>query len=90
MQRLKIHLTRLQVRRKVDHTTRVLVLFFLAIIGVGTVLLWLPLSARNGTGYGWLTALFTATSACCVTGLALGDTWSMWSPFGQGVRAVGP
>ena len=58
---------------------------FLAIILIGTVLLSLPAASRSGKAAGPLTALFTATSATCVTGLVMGDTWSMWSFFGQGV-----
>jgi trk system potassium uptake protein TrkH len=49
------------------------------------VLLSLPISSRSGESSGFLTALFTATSATCVTGLVLVDTWTQWSGFGQGV-----
>ena len=56
---------------------------FLGIILVGTLLLLLPSASRDGISCGPVTALFTATSATCVTGLSLVDTYSQWSPFGQ-------
>jgi potassium uptake TrkH family protein len=64
---------------------RVVPLAFLAAIAIGTVLLMLP-AARSGAGSADpLTALFTATSAVCVTGLIVVDTPGYWSPFGQWV-----
>ena len=72
-----------RVRRKPDHATRVLTLFFLGIILLGTILLVLPVASRSGVSCGPMTALFTATSATCVTGLSLVDTYSQWSMFGQ-------
>ena len=60
-------------------------LMFLGIILTGTLLLCLPFSSRSGRPAGLLTSLFTATSATCVTGLVMGDTWTLWSPIGQGV-----
>lgn len=65
--------------------TQTIALVFLGIILVGTVLLSLPVASRNGESCGLLGALFTATSATCVTGLVLFDTWSQFSGFGQGV-----
>ena len=47
------------------------------------MLLNLPFSSRNGKSAGLLLSLFTATSATCVTGLTLADTWTQWSPVGQ-------
>ena len=63
--------------------TRVVVLSFGAIILVGTLLLMLPPASRDGRSAGLLTALFTSTSATCVTGLVLVDTWLSWTLFGQ-------
>lgn len=63
--------------------TRIIAITFAAIILLGTILLSLPISARNGVSCGFRPALFTATSATCVTGLVLYDTWSQWSTFGQ-------
>ena len=64
-------------------TTQMVALMFAAIILLGTLLLMLPAASRDGLSCGLRPALFTATSATCVTGLVLGDTWSMWSGFGQ-------
>jgi len=55
---------------------------FLLVIAVGTLLLTLPISSRTGR-LGIIDALFTATSATCVTGLVVRDTWSQFSLFGQ-------
>ena len=58
---------------------------FAVIILIGTVLLSLPVSSRTGESHSVLDALFAATSATCVTGLVPGDTYIMWSDFGQTV-----
>ncbi len=64
---------------------RILPLAFLAAIAVGTALLLLP-EARNGPGHAsFVDALFTSTSAVCVTGLTVVDTATYWSDFGQAV-----
>lgn len=63
--------------------TQIIALTFAVIILVGALLLTLPIASRSGESHGFLTALFTSTSATCVTGLVMGDTWSMWSGFGQ-------
>lgn len=55
---------------------------FGGLIAVGTVLLWLPLANASGTWVDPVIALFTATSAVCVTGLVVVDTATFWSPFG--------
>lgn len=65
------------------HPTAVLVLLFAVAIALGTLLLLLPISAHAPTSP--LVALFTATSAVCVTGLALVDTGTHWTGFGQGL-----
>lgn len=56
--------------------------FFLLIL-LGALLLMLPISSRDGNATPFMTALFTATSASCVTGLILTDTFTHWSFFGQ-------
>jgi trk system potassium uptake protein TrkH len=66
---------------------QLIVLGFLAAVGIGTVLLDLPVSAVGGSP-GLMTSLFTATSAVCVTGLVVVDTGSAWSGFGQAVILV--
>ena len=63
---------------------RVIVISFLVLILAGTLLLMLPIASRAGH-FRPVDALFTATSATCVTGLVVGDTFTLWSPFGQGV-----
>jgi trk system potassium uptake protein len=60
-----------------------LLILFLILISVGTVLLMLPISAADGLATRFFDALFTATSAACVTGLVVLDTATHWSPFGQ-------
>lgn len=65
--------------------TRIIAVTFAAIILVGTLLLMLPIASRSGVSCGFRPALFTATSATCVTGLILFDTWTQWSGFGQAV-----
>ncbi|MBW6457193.1 MAG: potassium transporter KtrB [Trueperaceae bacterium] len=62
---------------------QIVLLGFLGAIAVGTVLLVLPISHAPGIRLGWLDALFTATSAVCVTGLIVVDTGSDLSRFGQ-------
>ncbi len=62
---------------------RVIVFGFAAVILIGTLLLSLPISTRDGNGAPFNVAIFTATSATCVTGLVLKDTYTYWSTFGQ-------
>ena len=63
--------------------TQIIVLSFLLVILVGTLLLCLPVSSADGTFTPPLNAMFTATSATCVTGLIVYDTFTHWSLFGQ-------
>ncbi len=63
--------------------TRKLALGFAVIIFIGACLLSLPIATRSRTCMPFLDALFTATSATCVTGLVVADTWQNWSLFGQ-------
>ena len=65
--------------------TQIIAITFALIILLGTVLLMLPIASQNGQSVGFRPALFTATSATCVTGLVLYDTGSQWSGFGQTV-----
>jgi len=71
------------VRRAVQHPARLVPLAFAAGIAVGTVLLMLPASRAEPGHVPLLTALFTASSAVCVTGLSVVDTPTYWSGFGQ-------
>lgn len=62
---------------------RLIVSSFAFIILIGTILLSLPISTRNGTFTPIIDSFFVATSATCVTGLTLFDTYTQWSNFGQ-------
>lgn len=64
-------------------TTQIILLSFLAAILIGAVLLSLPISAANGVATPFVDALFTATTATCVTGLVVVPTVIHWSLFGQ-------
>ncbi len=63
--------------------TKTIALVFLFIILLGAGLLTLPIASRSGVSCGFPPALFTATSATCVTGLVMYDTFTQWSAFGQ-------
>ena len=65
--------------------TKVIAVMFALIILLGAGLLTLPAASRGGVSCGFRAALFTATSATCVTGLSLFDTFTQWSGFGQTV-----
>lgn len=67
------------------HPPRLLVLSFASLCAIGALLLSLPAADAQGRGHSFLDALFTATSAACVTGLAVLDTPVDLSPFGQAV-----
>lgn len=62
---------------------QIIIFGFLLVILTGSILLMLPLSTREGTVTPFLDALFTSTSAVCVTGLVIHDTATYWSEFGQ-------
>ncbi|MGK5508764.1 TrkH family potassium uptake protein [Brevibacillus formosus] len=62
---------------------KTLVLGFALIIFLGALLLTLPVATVDGLGLHWLDALFTATSATCVTGLVVVDTGTTFTTFGQ-------
>ena len=74
-------------RLRLSHTQIIALGFFLLIL-TGTGLLLLPFSRRPGIEISFLDALFTATSASCVTGLVPVDTHSTWTLFGQAVLLV--
>ncbi len=73
----------LQKRGRERNPTRTIVLSFLLVILTGTFLLMLPISSRDGQFTPVNHALFTATSATCVTGLIIYDTFQKWTEFGQ-------
>ena len=69
-------------------TTQIIMLSFLGMILLGSLLLALPVSSADGVAVPYLDALFTATTATCVTGLVTLPTFSTWSIFGQVVILV--
>ncbi len=85
--KLKSRIVRMLAERRSRHlsATRIVALVFAFIILVGALLLTLPAASRGGVSCGFRPALFTATSATCVTGLVLYDTFTQWSGFGQTV-----
>ena len=60
-----------------------IILGYIAIIFLGAFILTLPISSRDGIHTSFEDALFTSTSATCVTGLVVQDTATYWSLFGQ-------
>nr|WP_064441422.1 potassium transporter TrkG [Hoyosella altamirensis] len=69
----------------VKYPARVIVAGYLAVILFGTFLLSLPAATAGSGRATFVEALFTATSAACITGLVVVDTGSFWSPFGHWV-----
>lgn len=78
----------LKAKNKQMSPAAIISLSFLAVILIGTVLLTMPFSSSEGSFTDPFTALFTAVSATCVTGLVLVDTGTYWSIFGQIVILV--
>ena len=67
-------------------SSQIIIIGFAVMILAGSLLLMLPFATKDGQGAAFLDALFTATSAACVTGLVVRDTAMYWSGFGQGVN----
>ena len=86
--RAKLYQFWMKKRPKSLSATKIIAATFAVIILLGTLLLNLPAASRNGVSAGFLPALFTATSATCVTGLVVHDTATYWSSFGQAVLLV--
>lgn len=70
------------IQRKLTYV-RIIAMGYMLVIVAGTLLLMLPAASSNGESTDFLSALFTATSATCVTGLVVVDTASHWSFLGQ-------
>ncbi len=66
-------------------SAQIIILGFAAVILLGSLLLQLPAATQDGQGASFTDALFTATSAVCVTGLIVQDTATYWSSFGQAI-----
>lgn len=71
--------------RKRLTSAQIIILGFAGVILFGSVLLMLPIATRSGDSTSFADAVFTATSAVCVTGLVVHDTATYWSGFGQAV-----
>lgn len=68
---------------------QVISLGFLSVILLGSLLLMLPIATKSGQCTSFLDALFTATSAVCVTGLVINDTATYWSiAIGRPARVI--
>ena len=67
---------------------QIIAIGFLSIILAGALLLMLPFANRSGQGLSFLDSLFTATSATCVTGLVVADTWTQFNLLGQLILLV--
>ncbi|GAA1008092.1 potassium transporter TrkG [Acrocarpospora pleiomorpha] len=65
------------------HPARAVAIGFALVVAVGSLALMLPIATTSGEPTGWVTALFTATSAVCITGLVVVDTAAHWSMFGE-------
>ena len=76
--------TLIRIKRKLT-SFQIIILGFLGVILLGTILLLLPVASRTGQVTSFGDALFTSTSAVCVTGLVVQDTGTYWSVFGQGI-----
>ncbi|MBQ7838143.1 MAG: Trk family potassium uptake protein [Clostridia bacterium] len=70
------------MKRKFSHT-RLIAMGYISIIIIGTILLMLPIASKSGESADFVTALFTAVSTSCVTGLVVVDTATNWTLFGQ-------
>ena len=79
---IKQHTSKIKKRFNL-HPLQTVVLSFLLVIATGFILLMLPISSAQGQWTNPVTAFFTATSATCVTGLAVVNTGVYWSGFGQ-------
>ena len=66
-------------------SSQIIILGFVGAILTGCLLLMLPVATKDGQGASFFDALFTATSAVCVTGLVVQDTATYWSSFGQSI-----
>ena len=75
-------------RHKHVTSFQIIILGFLSLIILGSLLLMLPFATRDGEGAAFADAIFTATSATCVTGLVVRDTATYWSVFGQSVILI--
>lgn len=88
LKRFSVSLLRNKSNNRNENPSRKIVTGFALIILAGTLLLMLPISSKEHMVTPFLTALFTATSATCVTGLTIFDTGAYFSLFGQAVILI--
>ncbi len=72
-------------KKELNPGGQVLVLGFASVILIGAIMLNLPIATQSGESVGFINAIFTATSAVCVTGLVVVDTGTYWTVFGKSV-----
>lgn len=77
-----------EIKKQKWTATKIIAVGYILVITIGTLLLMLPISNRERIVTPFIDAWFTATSATCVTGLVVHDTYSFWSGFGQAVILV--
>jgi len=82
---LKTNITSILSKDNIMSPPRILVFGFATVILIGTMLLMLPAASIDEQSVGFVNALFTATSAVCVTGLVVVDTGTHWTLFGKTV-----
>lgn len=85
LRRINIYPKERIMHKKRLSPVQLITLSFAALVMCGALLLMLPISSRNGASVPLINALFTSTSAACVTGLVVYDTFAQWTPFGQTV-----
>ncbi len=83
--KIKSDPSKIRLHNFMNNPARVIMVSFAMIIALGTIILMLPISSRSGEFTPFTTAFFTATSATCVTGLVVVDTYSYFSTFGQSI-----
>ncbi len=83
---MKLNMYMKNPKIKIKLTTFQIIIYAFALaVFIGSLLLCLPISSKNGSPVSYFDALFTSTSAVCVTGLVVKDTWNYWSAFGKTV-----
>ena len=83
---MKLNMSMRNQKIKIKLTTFQIIIYAFALaIFIGSMLLYLPISSKTGDTVSYFDALFTSTSAVCVTGLVVKDTWNYWSLFGNTV-----
>lgn len=73
----------MKLKKKRLTSARIIIGGFMGVILIGAFLLMLPISSKSGAVTPFINALFTSTSAVCVTGLVVYDTATYWTWFGQ-------